>query len=207
LGIAISYFIISIIQWNLQGLLPMSLYISIAWISLELSAFELLKTCFSYLQAMHTNQIKITKDEIDLCDNRISVISRFDELKSDVEPYSTFRTTLVERVDKLNKNISMLRLGKVIDGLSIAQIIMACIVVTITSLKKIPNDLRTNKIVSVMSLLAFSVLMINYYIKEKYDQTIKEYDLTTEKAKTMELYYLNVLKKIHTNNNKGENKE
>lgn len=41
---AISYIFIAIIQMKIDGLLPVSLYVRVAFISLEFTAFEMLKS-------------------------------------------------------------------------------------------------------------------------------------------------------------------
>ncbi len=44
LGVAISYILIAIIQINIDGLLPASVYVTVAFVSLEFTTFEMLKS-------------------------------------------------------------------------------------------------------------------------------------------------------------------
>ena len=207
LGIAASYIVIAVVQWTTQGLLPMSLYISIAWVSLDVAILELIKTAFQYMQAIHAHQIKITQDEIDLCDKHISVIGKYNALRAEVERHTEFRPTLVERAKKLNGNKSIRRMGKVIDGLSIAQIIIACVMVAITSLKQIPNDLANNKVVGILSLLAFAFLMLTYFVKGSIEPVLSESESTIRNADMLENYYLDILEKVAPKTNQDESKE
>lgn len=205
LGIAAGYVAIAIIQWRIPGLFPISLYVSVAWVSLTVSMLELLKTVFQYMQAMHAKQIKITRDELDLCDKHISAMGRLDALKAEVEHYTEFRPTLVEQVNKLKGNKSIRRLGKVIDGLSIAEIIIACVMVAITSLKNIPNDLANNKAVSILSLLAFAFLMITYFVKGSIEPILNESEHTIRNVAMLENYYLDILEKVSQKENDNAN--
>ena len=206
LGIASSYFVIAVVQWTTQGSLPMSLYISIAWVSLEVAILEFMKTIFQYLQAIHTRQIKITQDELEICDKHISVMGKYDTLRAEVERHMEFRPTLVERAKKLNGNKSIRILGKVTDGLSIVQIIFGCITVSITSLKRIPNDLASNKVVGVLSLLAFAFLMLSYFVKGSIEPVLNESELTIRNVDMIENYYLDMLEKAAPKEDDNDNK-
>ncbi len=207
LGIAAGYVAIAIIQWCAPGLLPISLYISVAWVSLTITILELVKTIFQYMQAIHARQIKITQGELYLCDKHIRVMGRFDTLKAEVEQHTDFRTAISEKAKKLGENKSIQKLGKMIDVISVAQIVTACVMVAVTSLKRIPNDLANNKLVGILSLLAFAFLMLTYFVKGSIEPLLKESELTIRNADMLENYYLDMLDKVAPKSNQDDGEE
>ena len=104
LGIAASYFAIAIIQWRAPGLLPTSLYESVAFVSLNITIMELIKTIFQYMKAIYVRQIEVTQDEIELCNKHIEVLSKFAPLKDETEKHAEYLSSLEKRTKKLREN-------------------------------------------------------------------------------------------------------
>lgn len=201
LGIAASFFLIAIIQWTIPDMLPISLYVSIAWVSLEVAIMELLKTSLKYMQALRAHQIKVTQDELDLCNRHICVLGKFESLKNEIEQHTSFCQLLIERAEKLNRSKSTSRLEIAINAISIAQTVLACIMVAITSLKSIPNDLANNKAIGILSLAAFSFLIFSYFLKNGIEPELLESDSSIRQANMIDNYYLDILERVAQNEN------
>ena len=79
--------------------------------------------------------------------------------------------------------------------------------VAITSLKQIPNDLANNKVVGILSLLAFAFLMLTYFVKGSIEPVLSESESTIRNADMLENYYLDILEKVAPKTNQDESKE
>ena len=77
LGVAISYISIAIIQIRVDGLLPASLYVTVAFVSLEFTAFEMLKSMIN--SSIHSLQRinMIAKSRTDFIERSIKTYDRF----------------------------------------------------------------------------------------------------------------------------------
>ena len=206
LGIAASLFVIAIIQYTMERMLPISLYDSIAWVSLELAILELIKTVYTQIHTQRARRIKITQDEIDLCNKHISVMSKFETLKEDAKYYINFRESLMDIMEKLKKDKSVKQMGKVVNAISIAQIVFAFIMVTITSLKNVPNNFASNKTIGILSVLAFAFLILSYFFKNSIDPIYFELDYSSRDTIRLGNYYLDMLDKIAKKENCDGNK-
>ena len=79
--------------------------------------------------------------------------------------------------------------------------------VAITSLKQIPNDLVNNKVVGILSLLAFAFLMLTYFVKGSIEPVLSESESTIRNADMLENHYLDILEKVAPRTNQYENKK
>ena len=201
LGIAASYFAIAIIQWRVPDLLPASLYVSVAFVSLNLTIMELIKTIFQYMKAIHVRQIELTQDELTLCSKHIEVLSKFAQLKGETDKYAEYLSSLEITKKKLHEDKTIQRFERVISSLSDFQVVFSCIIVAMTSLKIIPNDLASNKLIGVLSLTSFAFFAFSFYMRNKCEMTLNMPEITSKNANSLKNYYLDMIKRITPDEN------
>lgn len=196
LGIAASFITLAIVQLTMPGLLPMSLYLYIAWVSLELTAFELLKSLAYLLKAYHQKMISTTQDEIEICDQAIETFAHFNALKSEYEGNKSFHQELASQIETLKNDKKIKRLDKTMNIITILQVVMCFVSFSISYVKIVPNDLITNKIVSILSLLSFAFLMLSFYFSRTGDEILNNSNETIHTSNVINKYYLHLFQKI-----------
>ena len=196
LGIAISYLVIALMQIKANGMFSMRLYLPIAMVSFEITLLEMAKTSVQRLQEIHLRKIRITQQELSLCERHIAVFSKYKMMESETERHKAFRESLVKRSAALQSDKWISRVKKGINTLSVIQVVLACVLIATSSLKQIPNDLTNNKIVGVLSLLSFSFLIISYYLQSDYDPLMDNPDNVLDNIEIIEKYYLDILEKV-----------
>ena len=196
LGIAISYLVIAFMQIKANGMFPMRLYLPIAMVSFEITLLEMAKTIVQRIQTIHLRKVRVTQQELSLCERHIAVFSKYKMMESETEKHKAFRERLVKRNTALQSDKWIRRAKKVINVLSVIQVVVACILIATSSLKQIPNDLTNNKIVGVLSLLSFSFLIMSYYLQYDYDPLMDNPDNVLDNIEIIEKYYLDILEKV-----------
>ena len=63
----------------------MSVYVSIAWVSFEITLLELAKSLLQYIKSSSLASIVAVESDIQRCDKYIAAMSKFAELKDDFE--------------------------------------------------------------------------------------------------------------------------
>ena len=85
LGIGISYIVVAIIQATLPGVLSVNLYVTVAFISLELTLFELIKSVAQLFYRSIENYEKMRVDYINLLEKNIAAFKPFSILNTDTQ--------------------------------------------------------------------------------------------------------------------------
>ncbi len=197
LGIALSYIVLAVIQWNAKAMLPIKIYYSIAVISNGLTILELIKTLLSNIKKNHNSLYKTTYDELNICDKHMVVFERLGVNIEEIQPYITYKSKLNDRIKRLKIQEKRIQyLAKFIELMSYFQILYACLTITTVSLKHIPDDLRTNKLIGALSLLSFAFIIFDSYIKHKYDTIYIDASSVINSTINTQNYYIDILEKV-----------
>lgn len=164
LGVAISYILIAIIQINIDGLLPASVYVTVAFVSLEFTTFEMLKstTCF-LIHSLKVINI-IAKSRTEFIERSIKTYDRFNVLGNETKFLKNELTMLPNSDILVQNNRKIKALEKFIMAVSGIQIVICTIQIMITPLKLIPYDKLTNKMINAMTLISFAFMFLSYFI-------------------------------------------
>ena len=164
LGVAISYILIAIIRINIDGLLPASVYVTVAFVSLEFTTFEMLKstTCF-LIHSIKVINI-IAKSRTEFIERSIKTYDRFNVLGNETKFLKNELTMLPNSDILVQNNRKIKALEKFIMAVSGIQIVICTIQIMITPLKLIPYDKLTNKMINAMTLISFAFMFLSYFI-------------------------------------------
>ena len=100
---AISYILVAIIQMRIDGLLPTSLYVTVAFVSLEFTIFEMIKNLGSYLLHGINELNEMNETFAELFMRSIKTYSKFTVLGEDIKEYENAIVSLQNNI-KSNKN-------------------------------------------------------------------------------------------------------
>lgn len=202
LGIGISYIVVAIIQATLPGVLSVNLYVTVAFISFELTLFELIKSVAQLFYRSIENYEKMRVDYINLLEKNIAAFKPFSILNTDTQALENKLQAIQNngKMAKYKKRAQFLK--KAIWGLTVLQIVLCCVQATVIPLKSIPNDLLTAKMINVLSLLSFAFLFISYFITNTSDAANR---VATEKLDTeasISEHFINIIERIGEDSNK-----
>ena len=197
LGMAISYFIIAVIQMRIDGLLPASLYVTVAFASLDFSIMEMIKNLGIYLLRKTNELIEMNKSYSYLFERSIKTYSKFTVLDEDIKEYENAMISLQNDDKKFNKYIKRAKfLYQIISIVSCAQIIICTIHIIITPLKAIPYDKMTTETINTLTLISFAMMFLSFFFSSiwgGYDSDSMEKQEIYKKILTM---HLDILDKI-----------
>lgn len=196
LGMATSYILIAIIQSSIDGTLPASIYVTIAFVSLEFSALEILKGLINFLiyniKQLNTN-VKWQKDFID---RNIKVYNNFDVLNDEVTEMKNELTMLQNNYD-ISKNSRIIKYWeKILSVVTCVQIIICTIQIIVIPLKLIPYDKLTNKVINVVTLASFAFMFLSYFLSNIYNDSSRDMEESMNIYGTTSSAYLKILEKI-----------
>lgn len=204
LGVAISYILIAIIQINIDGLLPASVYVTVAFVSLEFTTFEMLKstTCF-LIHSLKVINI-IAKSRTEFIERSIKTYDRFNVLGNETKFLKNELTMLPNSDILVQNNRKIKALEKFIMAVSGIQIVICTIQIMITPLKLIPYDKLTNKMINAMTLISFAFMFLSYFISNISDNHNNDQKEKWHIYETICFGYLEILEKVAADN---ENKK
>ena len=199
IGIAASFITLAVTQWFLSDMLPLSLYMCIAWITLELSLLELIKSIGSSYKHSLQRMQNLIYLEINRCNRVIDTIKDCAELSKEYECNINTKKEFSEELEKMKKNKKVELLERILNIFTIIQVVICFVQFPLMMVKGVPNNLLSNKILGVLSLLSFAFLLISFFFSRNFEQTFKSMD---EKIKIMydtSDYYINLLDKVQNN--------
>lgn len=202
LGISISYFAVAIIQATVPGSLSATLYVTVSFVSLELSFLELIKICINSLITSHSIRKQITAGNCAQLHRTIINIEKYETL---CDVVSELRLELKESTHKhqeLKKDRIYKRLERVYPIISSVQIIFCVLQIIITPLKLIPYDLLTTKVINVCSLMSLAVVFFSYYISSWSEDTLRTILSQQQTSENMASFYLALIENINQSQEK-----
>ena len=202
LGISISYFAVAIIQAIVPGTLSAALYVTVSFVSLELSILELIKICINSLIRTYRILKQITAGN---CAKLHKTIINIEKYKTLYDVVSALRLELKESAHKhqeLKKDRIYKRLEQVCPIISSVQIILCVLQIIITPLKLIPYDLLTTKVINVCSLMSLAVVFFSYYISSWSEDTLRTILSQQQTSENMASFYLALIENINQSQEK-----
>lgn len=207
LGVAVAYIVIAIIQGSADGTLSANIYVTVSFLSLELTILEAIKSITNllsnniimqysinekyvhnlYRSVVAFGEYSFLKETVAVCEEKLQAVKDNTKIKQ--------ATIRVEKINKLNRIIVAL------------QIVFCTMQVIITPLKIIPYDTITNKTINVVTLITFALMFFVYFVTNYYDeenQSIKERISIEEEISS---YYLDIIDKINSEKRQGDKNE
>ena len=196
LGIAAAYVTLAIVQITRKDLLPSSLYTTVAFISLELTLLELLKTIAHYFEIFHLRRITSRENAIKIYKEYSDTFSRFQGLEREVEENEKAIKRISSELMDLKKCISIKILHGTVKWLTIFQIIFCCVQVALSLTHTIPNELFNERITNAVSLVSFAALISSYYFNGLCEETLADFDVKMYGIEVMNKYHIMMYHKI-----------
>lgn len=194
LGIAICYFIVAIIQFQMPGTLNANLYVTIAFVSLELSLLQILKSLVQTLKRNISEKHRLIKNYSDILKRNIKLFEPYKSLDGYTQ---LFRSKLKDIPEQDNHEAMINKLDKLDFALTFFQLVFCTIQMIIMPLKIIPFDALTNKTINVLTIITFAFMFLSYYFtsdeKERRD-SMKE-RLSIEE--NLSNYFFDVIESIN----------
>lgn len=201
-GVAVSYFLIAIIQMEIDGLLPASLYVTVAFVSLGFTVFEMLKSLIDCLvHNLQKTDINV-KSHTEFIKRRIKTYDKFNVLKSESRKLKDELTMLSYDENLTKNNGKIKRLKRLFSVMSCIQTIVCTMAIMIMPLKLIPYDKLTNKVINVVTLGSFAFMFLSCFFSNLWNQ---HSDFQEERWHIYEVVssdYLEILEKIASENEK-----
>ena len=210
LGIALSYIIIAVVQWSLESPLNASLYVTIAFVSLELTALEIIKTLANGLLYTIDYRAKLGKEYLQLLQKNKSVFEKHPALEEQTKAYESKIEEVQQKLQKKNclNNASLVK--RITSIITVFQIVFCTIQILLTPLKIIPYDTITSKTINSLTLLSFGLLFLSYFISAWINEGRNEMQEKLDVERNISIYYLDVIEKIsneNTHNNEKSKEE
>lgn len=196
LGIAAAYATLAIVQITRKDLLPSSLYTTVAFVSLELTVLEMLKTVAQLIETFHVKKITSRENAIKILKEYLNTFSRFQGLDAEIEENEKAIEKFSSEIKNLNKCISIKILHGTVKWLTIFQIIFCCVQVALSLTKAIPDTLSNERINNVVSLISFAALIASYFFKELREETLAAFNEKQYGIEVMNKYHMLVYQKI-----------
>ena len=196
IGTAVFFISLALIQVFTPDMLPMSIYVFIAFASLELAFLELIKTIAKSIKYLHMDQIRLLNDELDLCNQTIEIFNGFCSLEEIVEYNQNYRIVIESKISKTKSLKRVKILDAIIKLLTGFQVIFLFVQLALSLTKFIPNNLISNKTIGVLGLLSFSVVLISYFVTITINDMRNDNKQKIHISKTLSNYYLGLLERV-----------
>ena len=196
LGIAIAIITLALVQIFSENMLPMSIYMCVAWGSLILSLGELLKASLYRTKMLRSEAIRMIKNGLDLSDQHIAIFDMLPGKEKEKIAYCNTQRKLTERYKKYEKNDPSKKIEVSIRIVSVAQTIILFAGFACGMTKNIPNGPQENRVISILSLLSFAILFVSYYLTHAIDEKIREDNRIAQEIDGNTRYYLQLINSI-----------
>ena len=201
IGIVVYFISLALIQFTIPDMLPASLYISIAWISIELTLIELMKTIMNHIIINRRRIQNYSQSELELRNRLSNLLKDNYELKDLYEENHKFIQSITNKLNKYSNSKMTATLNRIIILLSIIQTIVCSVQFSLMLVKKIPTTIYTNKIISVLSLLSFAFLLLSLFITQKSEESMYNSDEKMQLLQGIEREYTVILERFKSSTN------
>lgn len=207
LALAIVYGIVAIIQIIAPEILAIRLYFSVAFISLSTTLCEAIKSSINWICTIKTTATAIAIDGTKTIGKDIELIKQYPflaELKERLQAEYDDLSKYLKPGEETAHDKRLRKIDSIIPFIEIFDILLFAI---ITPLKIVPNDLLTNKIINIMSLLSVAFAFLSIYISDNISSRLEYYK---EKSRTycqISDFYLDIIKKISEDSSVQESEE
>lgn len=199
LGVAISYFIIAYIQTKTDGILPIWIFYSVAFLSCELTVLELLKSLVQALLLGIDKQKYLELKQYYLLKKNIEILYKNGLLSEQIDTYEKlFIPNEPNEIEiRHDKRVYIFKRFNCI--ITAIQMIVSTVIMIITPLKVIPNDIDTEKSINIITLLTFAVMFLKYFFDGYEMDAFNEIDESSEKVQKLSSYYLSLIEEMSEN--------
>lgn len=198
LALFVVYFIVAIIQANHNDLLPAWLYISIGFVTIDITLCEAIQNLIVQIIMLHEIQIQESHCFLNNIMRHIDIFGKFPQLKEKQIKYIHIfkKINASTNVEKLKRRTRILERTLTIS--KFAEILICALIVLLAPLKTFPYNVQTNKLISVLTLFSFSftffALTFNSFVNSnKMPRDVKN---CVENSK----YYLEILEELADEN-------
>lgn len=205
LGIAILFITFAVLQISIPGLLPFAIYYFVAFASFELAFLELIKAILKLIKSKQSRNVHLKEAGEDYCDRHISVLSKVDAAQAEVKKYQKIKEVFSEDecIEKNDKRIRAME--KAVNIITVIEMLFLFSSFAQAIVHKVPNELKENKTICVLSLLTIALLFISYFITSKAENDTAEIEtMITNDSRSMN-YYLKLIESL-TRNTEEERK-
>lgn len=196
LGIAISYLVVATIQFSVPGVISASVFVTVAFVSLELTILETVKIISNNFVKTNKVMVKVAEERCLEIENILSIIKKYSVLEEDTNKLQDEKAYLKDIIKTNSQSRKIILIEKATSLLSAFQIVFSIIQIIVTPLKIIPYDIFTTKTINIVTLLAFSMMFFSLFASnvenDRYER-IQEKLLVNKKTSK---YYLNLLTQI-----------
>lgn len=199
LALAVVYGIVAIMQLFADGIFSIRLYYSVAFISLLTTLCEFLKSSTKWIRLLEKERSDNILERQNRIKEHIAVFDKCPALFELTEAYKNSFEDMSKYLDQKPERIHV-KFLKFLDIeesiLPFVEIFQILFVTIITPLKIVPNNLLTNKTISILSLLSVAFAFLSIYMNEVVSNMI---DQAQEKRRNLfqtSDHYLNIIKRI-----------
>lgn len=194
LGIAISYLIVTIVQFNIDGVINASVFVTVAFVSFELTVLEAIKIASDNFVKANKSMIKVAKERCLEIENILSIIEKCPVLEEETHKLQNEKTYMIDIIKTKEQSKIIRFLKNLYSKLLALQIVICMVQIIVTPLKIIPYDIITTRMLNIVTLFTFSVMFFSYFLSSignDIDERMKIKWSTNQKTSE---YYLNILK-------------
>ena len=196
LALAIIYAIIATIQVFAPGILAIRLYFSVAFISLSTTLCEFLKSCVNWIRTIEATATTMAIDGTKIIGKDIELIKQHPSLSELKEQLQTEYDDLSRRLEPKKETSRDKRLKMIDSIIPFVEIFDILLFVIITPLKIIPNDLLTNKVINIISLLSVALAFLSIYMNDAASSSLEYYKEKCHIYCQISNFYLDIIKKV-----------
>ena len=144
----------------MPGTLNANLYVTIAFVSLELSLLQILKSLVQTLKRNISEKHRLIKNYSDILKRNIKLFEPYKSLDGYTQ---LFRSKLKDIPEQDNHEAMINKLDKLDFALTFFHLVLCTIQIIIMPLKIIPFDALTNKTINVLTIITFAFMFLSYY--------------------------------------------
>ena len=124
-----------------------------------------------------------------------NVLQNYDFLESENKAVNTIIPDLEKSKKRNQKVVKITHVMMVVENiLTVIQIAMCGLMLIITPLKVIPNDVENNKVLGILGLITFALLFFSAYLQDRYD--LREAQEKQVEIDAISNYYLSLMEKM-----------
>ncbi len=207
IGIIIFFMVLAIIQWSIPEMLPMSLYMNIAWLSLELTILEMFKATVNTYKQSIQRLLTFIRLEIDKCDWFIETFKNCVEMKKEYEEKIEFKKELSTQLEKYKKRNRVVFLDRMLNIVTLIQVILCFVQFALMIVKKIPNNMYSNRTLGVISLFSFAFLLVSIFLSHLSEDESKYLVERFRNYNDINDYYMKIIEKTRKQVNTDKDRQ
>lgn len=194
LGIAISYLIVAIVQFNIDGVISASVFVTVAFVSFELTVLEAIKIASDNFVKANKSIIKVAKERCLEIENILSIIEKCPVLEEETYKLQNEKTYMIDIIKTKEQSKIIGFLKKLYSKLLALQIVICMVQIIVTPLKIIPYDIITTKTLNIVTLFTFSAMFFSYFLSSIGNDIDERMQIKWSTNQKTSEYYLNILK-------------